>query len=247
MEELSNVHYVSEGDYKGLHIYKRMRDEDTFETENKWYKANRDTISQICCIDPKYEKELKLFRIAYFNNEDKYQEISEATGVPAEVIAAIHYHESHNDFNLETGEIEFSVYLHNGQPLGVPTTDEPSDISFGENEFKEAAIDALEGRYDVEVKDTKEEFKSQNQLAYNVTQIKEGNTTMAALCTFAEYYNGGGYDAGKSSYLFNGAINANGENIPDEGLYTSDHNKNKDAVSEQPGIYLLLNSILEEE
>ena len=63
---------------------------------------------------------------------DKYQKVEDATGVPAELIAAIHWRESTGNFN---------TYLHNGQPLGQVTTLVPKGIYF--EDWTEAAIDAI--------------------------------------------------------------------------------------------------------
>lgn len=65
-------------------------------------------------------------------NKDKYEAVEEATGIPAELICAIHYRE---------GSCNFDTYLHNGQPLGQTTTLVPKGIYF--DDWEEAAIDAL--------------------------------------------------------------------------------------------------------
>lgn len=48
----------------------------------------------------------------------------------------------------------------------------------------------------------------------------------------------------KSTYLYGGALDEEGNNIC-SGKFTSDHTFDPDAVDDQPGIFLLLNSILE--
>ena len=80
-----------------------------------------------------YQKqELEQLEKIFEENKDKYEEVAEATGMPAELICAIHYRESSNDF---------STYLHNGEPLGQTTTLEPPGIYF--TDWTEAAIDAI--------------------------------------------------------------------------------------------------------
>lgn len=213
--------------------------------ENTYYIRNQEILLQIESIDPKYEEELEHFKELYYLFEDEYESISMETGVPPQLIAAIHYHENSADFDWYNKTINFSVYLHNGNPLGVETTDEPKNIYFGEDQFKEAAIDALEGKSWSEVENTESErFKSQNQSAYNGTGVNQGNQSMAAMLTFAEYYNGASKEM-ISTYVYNGALNDVGENIAGEGKFTSDHIYDSDAKNEQPGIYLLLNSIYE--
>lgn len=54
-------------------------------------------------------------------HQSRYEEISEATGIPWELIAGIHYRES--SFNFDT-------YLHNGEQLGRTTTLVPAWLLF---------------------------------------------------------------------------------------------------------------------
>ena len=68
-------------------------------------------------------------------------------------------------------------------------------------------------------------------------------TAVVAMLTFAEYYNGKNKDI-KSTYLYGGALDEEGNNIC-AGKYTSDHVFDPNAVDDQPGLFLLLNSILE--
>ena len=78
------------------------------------------------------QADLDKFKANYEANMDKYQKVEDATGVPAELIAAIHWRESTGNFN---------TYLHNGQPLGQVTTLVPKGIYF--EDWTEAAIDAI--------------------------------------------------------------------------------------------------------
>lgn len=78
------------------------------------------------------EADLEKFKQNYEQNIDKYKKVEDATGVPAELIAAIHWRESTGNFN---------TYLHNGQQLGKVTTIVPKGIYF--EDWTEAAIDAI--------------------------------------------------------------------------------------------------------
>ena len=78
---------------------------------------------------------LESFKENYANNKDKYEEVAKRTGVPAELIAAIHWRESSGDF---------TTYLHNGEKLGQTTTLVPEGIYFGADQWTEAAVDALQ-------------------------------------------------------------------------------------------------------
>lgn len=75
---------------------------------------------------------LAQFKDKYEANKQKYDAVSAKTGVPPELIAAIHYRESGGDF---------STYLHNGEKLGKPTTKVPAGKLF--YDWESAAIDAL--------------------------------------------------------------------------------------------------------
>ena len=76
--------------------------------------------------------EMDKFVENFNKNSEKYKEVEEVTGVPAELIAAIHWRESSGDFN---------TYLHNGQKLGSTTTVAPMGIYF--EDWTEAAIHAM--------------------------------------------------------------------------------------------------------
>ena len=76
--------------------------------------------------------ELDTIKQTYQENIDKYKAVEAATGVPAELICAIHYRES---------SCNFDTYLHNGDPLGSPTVHVPEGILF--YDWSEAAIHAI--------------------------------------------------------------------------------------------------------
>ncbi len=78
------------------------------------------------------KSEIEKVKQIFEENKDKYEAVEEATGIPAELVAAIHYRE---------GSCNFDTYLHNGEPLGQTTTLVPKDVYF--EDWTEAAIDAL--------------------------------------------------------------------------------------------------------
>lgn len=78
------------------------------------------------------ENELEAFKKNWEENKDKYEAVEEATGMPAELVAAIHWREGSGNFN---------TYLHNGQQLGQTTTIVPKGIYF--EDWTAAAIDAV--------------------------------------------------------------------------------------------------------
>ena len=83
-------------------------------------------------LSDEQEYALELFKENWEENKDKYEAVEEATGMPAELVAAIHWRESGGNFD---------TYLHNGQPLGQTTTAVPKGIYF--EDWTEAAIDAV--------------------------------------------------------------------------------------------------------
>lgn len=83
-------------------------------------------------LSDRQANELELFKENWEKNKDKYEAVEEATGMPAELVAAIHWRE---------GSGNFDTYLHNGQKLGQTTTVVPKGIYF--EDWTEAAIDAV--------------------------------------------------------------------------------------------------------
>ena len=153
------------------------------------------------------------FKKNFDENKDVYEEIANETGVPPELIAAIHYRES---------GCNFETYLHNGQPLGEPTTIVPKGRIF--YDFSEAAIDAL----------------NSEQKNKDISLSKDDSIEMMML--FAELYNGTGYTDYKNTvspynYVYSGT------DVYISGKYASDGVYDPNLVDKQPGIYLLIVSL----
>lgn len=151
------------------------------------------------------------FSKIFTENKGTYEEIANQTGVPPELIAAIHYRES---------GCNFETYLHNGQPLGKPTTIVPKGRIF--NDFTEAAIDAL----------------NSEQKNKGISLSEEDSIEMMML--FAELYNGTGYTDYRntaSPYVYSGT------DVYISGKYASDGEYDPELVDKQPGIYLLVISL----
>jgi lysozyme family protein len=66
----------------------------------------------------------------------RYAQVEEATGLPAAIVAAIHWRES---------AANFGTYLHNGQRLGQRTTIVPKGVLH--HEWEPAAVDAIESHW----------------------------------------------------------------------------------------------------
>lgn len=87
-------------------------------------------------IDSKKKLEIEQACARIIRNKAKYKDVELKTGVPWDLIAALHYREA---------SLDFSTCLHNGDKLPGPTRNVPS----GRGPFKsweEAAIDAI--KYD---------------------------------------------------------------------------------------------------
>ena len=98
----------------------------------------------------------------------------------------------------------------------------PQGIYF--DNFEDAAIDALSGQ-------------SQNRDAFN---LSASSTDIVAMCAFAERYNGlGYYNKGVvTPYVYSGT------NIYEGGKYVRDGVFDPNVIDKQPGIYILISSIM---
>lgn len=158
---------------------------------------------------------LEKFQKHYAKNKQKYETVSQKTGVPPELIAAIHWRESSGDF---------SRYLHNGDPLGKKTVNVPKGIFF--TDWEEAAIHAL----------------NQKKYIRDAVGIDSTSKDVAKMMTFAEYYNGLGYINHKvnSVYVFSGSnIPLEGKYYKD-GVFTYGP-----VVDKNPGVAVMLLSIID--
>lgn len=183
----------------------------------KYYENTKQLISQVTGLDPNnmFAYDVWNFKKIYTENYNLYEQISIETGVPPALIAALHYRESACDFG---------TYLHNGQPLGKPTTMVPKNVNF--DNFYDAAVAALE--------------TAQEEKDFHLSQ----DSDITSMMTFAELYNGTGYTNYHnmaSPYVFSGT------NVYEKGKYTSDGNFSSEVIDRQPGVYLLVMSVMNEE
>ncbi|WP_163859143.1 C39 family peptidase [Paenibacillus elgii] len=131
------------------------------------YNHAKQMVSKINKIDQnKFGKELQKFAEIYKKNIDLYERISKKTGVPPQLIAALHYRES---------SCNFTTYLHNGEKLGKKTTLVPVGVYF--TNFEDAAVDALL---------RKEKLRDSYHLSAT-------SNDLVAMMAYAEMYNGRGY------------------------------------------------------
>ncbi|GLC80073.1 N-acetylmuramoyl-L-alanine amidase family protein [Lacrimispora brassicae] len=163
----------------------------------KYYDNNNNLIGQITQVNvgSKFDYDLNNFAKIYNNNLETYEKISQETGVPAKLIAALHYRESSGNFN---------TYLHNGQKLGTVTTIVPKGRIF--YNFHDGAVDAL--------------LYEQKAKGIYLTP----NSGIVMMMTFAEIYNGTGYTNYRgiaSPYVYSGTdVYVSGKYVSD-GTYSA--------------------------
>jgi lysozyme family protein/peptidoglycan hydrolase-like protein with peptidoglycan-binding domain len=148
-------------------------------TRRQVYDSNRADVADMNMDLSQHQWASERFTQIWTDNRERYERVAAQTGVPAELIAAIHFRESSGNFN---------TYLHNGQPLGRRTTIVPVGVLF--HDWEEAAVDALNSKSYVR----------------DDLQMTAETTDMAAIATYAEYYNGLGYHYRdrSSAYVFAG-------------------------------------------
>jgi lysozyme family protein len=157
--------------------------------------------------DPRYASELKAISNMSPAKRKQIDEIARKADLPPALVAGIWYREA----SLQSG-----VYLHNGDPLGKPTTHVPKGVFFRKDQFVEAAVDALKE-------------KASTQKALN---LHYNSTDLGAMATYAEAYNGYGYrnHGGTSPYAFAGTNQYHG------GLYVADGKYSPTTFDRRPGI-----------
>ena len=149
------------------------------------YLFNRQRVKNATeTLNPQQQKDMEQFIKNWDSNKARYEEVASKSGVPAKLVASLHWRESTGDFG---------TYLHQGDPLGKKAVHEPN-FDQGVPIFKEwepAAEHALG-------------MKERTRNAY---KIDENTTDEAALASYAERYNGLGYHnyhSMASPYVFAG-------------------------------------------
>lgn len=181
----------------------------------KWsqYAKQWDTM----VIKPAWQKEYD--RVADFAiaHKDTYQQIERLTGIPWEMIAAIHKRESDADKNDNP---RFDTYLGNGQPLNRRTTIVPK----GRGPWKTFADGALDA------------FKLDG-----LTSVIDWRLEKALY--YSELLNGAGYDMRglPSPYIWAGT------NIQRAGKYTGDGKWNGRVWDIQVGVAPMIATIMKKD
>lgn len=153
------------------------------------------------------------FRAHYKAHKGRYEKVAAKTGVPAKLIAALHWRESTGDFG---------TYLHQGDPLGKKAVNVPKNIPLF-HVWEDAAEHALN-------------MKKGNADAVGMSADM---TDEVAMATYAEAYNGLGYSYKDrpSPYVYAGTDQYQA------GKYVRDGKYDKNHVDQQPGVMALMESL----
>jgi peptidoglycan hydrolase-like protein with peptidoglycan-binding domain/lysozyme family protein len=157
---------------------------------------------------------LKFFKTTWEANQARYQNVSAQTGVPAILIAAIHFRESGMDF---------TKYLHQGDPLGKKAVHVPKNIPIF-HDWDKAAVHALNMKRGIRTG----------------VGMESDTTDLAAMATYAEAYNGFGYRKyhnSQSAYVYAGTNQYSG------GRYVKDGKFDKNSWDQRPGVMALVHSV----
>lgn len=167
------------------------------KTARKVYDNNQKRAAEMDLKRKGYEGELDGFAKHWGKNQERYVAVAEKTGVPAKLIAALHWRESHGNFG---------TYLHQGDPLGKKAVHVPKNIPIF-HKWEEAAVHALNMKKSIRDK----------------VEMDENTTDPAALATYAEHYNGLGYhNRGRtSSYVWAGTDQYTSGKYVADGKYSS--------------------------
>ena len=155
---------------------------------------------------------VKRLQEIWANHKSRYEAVAAQVDLPAELIAALHFRESSGNFN---------TYLHQGDPLGKPAVNHPRNIPVF-HRWEDAAVHALSTQHKSNIQDD--------------LDITEDTQDLAALGTYAEYYNGLGYHKkGRvSPYVYSGTDQYS------KGKYVRDGVFDSNAVDQQLGVLAMV-------
>lgn len=166
-------------------------------------------------MDAGLNYEMGQFKAHWNTHRVRYTAVSAETGIPAELIAAIHWRECSGSFDK---------YLHQGDPLGKAAVRVPTNIPIF-HDWHKAAVHAL----------TMSD-KAAHQDNLGVTAETEDPATLA---TYAEAYNGLGYHNRErvSPYVYSGT------DAYESGKYVRDGVFSNSAVDKQLGVITMMGAI----
>ena len=216
--DAAGAHGLSDSDAFGQAMFAQSEAEETErETRNptftrRVYDKHAGTIEGTELNLSRYSWSVQRLQEIWAANQSRYEAVAAQVNLPAELIAALHFRESSGDFN---------TYLHQGDPLGRPAVNHPRNIPVF-HQWEEAAIHALSDRHKAGIQDD-----------LSITQDTED---MAALGSYAEYYNGLGYhNRGRvSPYVYAGTDHYKSGKYVRDGVFDSQ------AVDQQLGVLAMV-------
>jgi len=180
------------------------------------YEKHEHTLADVhSTLTPAQAEDLQAFIAHWTQHRSRYEAVAGKTGVPAALVAAIHWRESSG---------RFDTYLHQGDPLGRPAVHVPTNIPVF-HVWEDAAVHALKSG-------------GRDSLRDELGMDAESRDP-AAMATYAEFYNGLGYDAkGRASpYVYSGTSAYTG------GKYVSDGNYSPRVKDQQIGVVALVGAV----
>jgi lysozyme family protein len=173
---------------------------------------------------PRSEGNLNEFLEKYEENKARYEKVAEKVHLPAMLIAALH--------NMESN-MNFDRYLHNGDPLGEMTSNEPVGILFRKDQWEESAIHALGGN--IRDNNGTPSMKYFQDIREELG-ITEDTTDIGKMLTLAEKYNGLGYryKGLQSAYIYGGT------NVMNHGKFVADGEFDPNVTSKRIGVASML-------
>ena len=185
------------------------------EAERIYHKHETQVVGRTAKMTPAQAEDLDLFVANWKKNQKRYEAVSQKTGVPAPLIAALHWRESTGDF---------TTYLHQGDKLGRKARHVPRNIPVF-SVWEDAAVHALTMSDKAAVRDD--------------LGMKSDTRDAAAMATYAEFYNGLGYDGRNtaSPYVYSGTDNYS------RGKYFSDGHYSKSYQDQQLGVLAMVDAI----
>lgn len=172
-------------------------------------------------IKEKYHKQVLSAVKTIIANQDKYEEVEKETGVPWQIIAAIHHRE---------GSLDFKTVLHNGERI-IGTNKKTKLVPAGHGPFatwSEGAIDALKSHH----------------VPCPVSELILDNAHLLKVAQYLKSFNGEGYNNTQwgNPYLYAGLIAPEWYAYYTTGLYTRDGHYSRKTIDKRPGtIPILLN------
>lgn len=185
------------------------------ETARIYHKHEGQVNGRTAKMTPAQAEDLDLFVANWKKNQKRYEAVAQKTGVPAPLIAALHWRESTGDF---------TTYLHQGDKLGRKARHVPRNIPVF-SVWEDAAVHALTMSDKAAVRDD--------------LGMKADTRDAAAMATYAEFYNGLGYDMRKTSspYVYSGTDNYS------RGKYVSDGRYSKTYKDQQLGVLAMVDAV----